>query len=244
MIDHWRSYALSDFLLFAPATYFRQFELMNAALMPLPLLLPPLALAVLLLARSRLAWRGRIAGALLCAFWAGSGFLFLWQRYAAINWAAVWLAAGFAVQIALLLWLAVLRDGLAFAPARPGRTYSWRARLGTLILGYAALGWPLHAPLLGRPWLQAEVVGLAPDPTALATLGLLLMAGGRAATALLALPLVWCAISLLTLWTMEAAEFWPLAAASGIALAALIAARFASDAGAGAGEAGATDRRA
>ena len=37
------------------------------------------------------------------------------------------------------------------------------------------LGHPLLAPALGRPWLQAELLALAPDPSAIATLGFLLL---------------------------------------------------------------------
>jgi hypothetical protein len=65
--------------------------------------------------------------------------------------------------------------------------------------------YPLLAPLLGRAWIQAEIFGVAPDPTAVATIGALLPAKGRIAW-LLALPLLWCAITALTLWTMEAPD--------------------------------------
>jgi hypothetical protein len=49
------------------------------------------------------------------------------------------------------------------------------------------------------------VFGLFPDPTALATLGLVLMAG-RGHWLLLPLPAAWCAIGGATLWMMEAPE--------------------------------------
>ena len=65
--------------------------------------------------------------------------------------------------------------------------------------------YPLLAPLLGRPWTQAEIFGIAPDPTAVAAIGVLLLAKGRIAF-LLVLPLLWCAITALTLWTMEAPD--------------------------------------
>ena len=67
---------------------------------------------------------------------------------------------------------------------------------------YALAIHPLIAPLSGRPWTQAEIFGLAPDPTVIATLGVL-VAAARPNWHLLVLPLLWCAISGLTLWTME-----------------------------------------
>ena len=57
-------------------------------------------------------------------------------------------------------------------------------------------------PLLGRPWAQVELFGLAPDPTVVGTLGLVLLADGRIRWALLAIPLLWCAVTGLTLWAM------------------------------------------
>jgi hypothetical protein len=84
------------------------------------------------------------------------------------------------------------------------------------MLLFAIAGQPLLARLLGRPWSQAEVLGLAPDPTAIGTLGLLLLlrpgevARSTPTRALLlapwAIPLLWCVIGGATLWTMRAPE--------------------------------------
>ncbi|MNC51971.1 hypothetical protein D3C75_1012900 [compost metagenome] len=92
---------------------------------------------------------------------------------------------------------------------------------------FALLGFPLLGPLLGRSWTQAEVFGMAPDPTALATLGVLLLAGGRPAWGLWPLPVAWCLVSGTTLWAMEAPDFAlaPLAALLAVGLAAGGAAR-------------------
>jgi hypothetical protein len=77
---------------------------------------------------------------------------------------------------------------------------------------WAVLGHPWIGLLLGRPWRQAEFVGLAPDPTVLATLALLLLAAPTTAAArrglrlLWVLPLAWCAISAALLATMAASR--------------------------------------
>ena len=79
---------------------------------------------------------------------------------------------------------------------------------GLVLVGWAVLIHPLLAPLAERPWAQAEIIGLAPDPTVFATLGLLLCigppaGGGRVPYELMwALALAWCAISAATLLTM------------------------------------------
>ncbi len=69
-------------------------------------------------------------------------------------------------------------------------------------------------PLFGRSWSQIEVFGVAPDPTAIATLGVLLLASGRVRWELMVLPLLWCAVSGATLLSMDSpAAGIPIAAA-------------------------------
>ena len=73
------------------------------------------------------------------------------------------------------------------------------------VVAFAIGVMPLIAPLAGRSWVQAEVFGVAPDPTAIATLGVLL-AAERPLWGLLAIPLLWCALSGATLWAMGSPE--------------------------------------
>ena len=93
-MDVWSSYALSDFLLFSPQAYFRQFALINETAVPLPLLLHGLAAALLWLSGSSIPWRRRAVLIGLAVLWASSAWLFHWRSYAAINWVAAWFAAG------------------------------------------------------------------------------------------------------------------------------------------------------
>ena len=96
----------------------------------------------------------------------------------------------------------------------------------------AGVAYPAAAPLLGRPWTQAGVFGLAPDPTAIGTLGvLLLLEAGRERRlpgwlraawlgALWTFPVVWCLITGMTLWTLHATEAVIAPAAAALALLA------------------------
>jgi hypothetical protein len=63
---------------------------------------------------------------------------------------------------------------------------------------------------------------VAPDPTVLATLGLLLLGEGRPRWELLAVPVLWCLVSGATLWAMNSAEAWVPPAAALLVLAASI----------------------
>jgi len=212
-MSEWWTYRMSDFLMFAPRTYYRLFELYNSEIWPLQILTIAAGLAALWLVRRGVY--GRIVAGVLAAAWIFVAWAYHWERYATINTAAPYYAAGFAVEALLLTWCGIRRDSLRFnlqpAPIR------W---IGRALVAAGIVLYPLLAPLLGRPWTQAEIFGIAPDATAVATIGTLLLAEGRIA-AFLALPLLWCAISALTLWTMEAPD--AAAPASALVLGAAMA---------------------
>lgn len=197
-MDVWLTYSLSDFLLFSPRTYYRLFELHNAALWPLQLVAVALGLALIVLLHRGGAWRGRAIAAILAACWLWVAWAFLYERYDPINWMARYFAAGFAIQAAVLIVSGVVLNRLAPAAGAAGL-------VGTGIVVFALVVPPLLAPLLGRPWMQMEVFGIAPDPTVAATLGALVGMRG-AQRMLLAIPLAWCAVTGLTLWAMDAPE--------------------------------------
>jgi hypothetical protein len=196
-MSEWWTYSLSDFLLFSPRTYYRLFELYNAAMWPLQILALALGVALLGLLLRDTAWRGRAIAAILAACWLWVAWAYLWQRYDTINWAASYFAVGFAIEALLLIWTGIVRDRLGFlSGAGPV------GAAGLCIFVFALVGYPLIGPLNERPWRQAEIFGLAPDPTAIATLGVL-VAAHRPRWSLLIIPLIWCAISAATLWTMQ-----------------------------------------
>jgi hypothetical protein len=214
-MSEWWTYRAENFLLFSPRVYWRMFELHNAALWPLHLLTLAAGLIIILLIVRRPGIGARWLTFILAMLWIFVGWSFLWQRYATINWAAAYVAPAFAVEGVLLI-VAFLLNGLAFD--RRGPT-GWT---GYLILGFALAGQPLLAPLQGRGWASSEVFGIAPDPTAMATLGVLLLARGRLLPVLLPIPVLWCLLSGLTLQTMGEPQAWAAYAAVALAAAAWI----------------------
>jgi hypothetical protein len=198
-MSEWWTYTLTDFLLFSARTYYRLFELYNVAVWPAQIVTLALGLAILMTIMRRAAWSGRVVAAILAVLWLLVAWAYLLERYDTINWAARYFAIGFVVQAALLAWTGIIRDRLRFDIG--GIT----GRFGLALFLYALIIHPLIAPLAGRPWTQAEIFGLAPDPTAIATLGMLLAARGPRLH-LFAIPLLWCVLTGLTLWTMESPE--------------------------------------
>ena len=213
-MDEWWTYRPRDFLLFSPRTYWRLFELENQAVWPLQILVLLLGAAILVSLFRPRAWADRAIAGTLAAAWVFVGLNFVWMRYAPINWAAAYLVPAFLAEALLLLWFGALRHRLRFA-AKPGLT----GAVGLGLYLYALALHPLVAPGSGRPLTAAELVGIAPDPTAIATLGLLTL-GARGANGLLptVVPYLWCIATAITLRTMGEWEGWIPLAAAGLAL--------------------------
>jgi hypothetical protein len=191
-VSEWWTYKLSDFLLFSPRTYDRLIELYNRSVWPAQVVGLALALAVFGLVASRRSGH-RAAWALLAAAWTWVAVAFLARRYATINWAATYFAWAFGLEAAMLALLAAA--GGRVRVERAGRA---SRAAGLAILVFAAVGHPLVAPLAGRGWAPAEFFGVMPDPTALATIGVLLAARFRGRWGLFVVPILWCIVSALT----------------------------------------------
>ncbi|HEU5304901.1 MAG TPA: DUF6064 family protein [Gemmatimonadales bacterium] len=209
-MQEWWTYTLSDFLLFSPRAYYRLLERHNTQLWPAHLLTLGLGLALLALVGRPAPWQGRIVAGAMAALWAWVGWAFIWRRYVTINWTAAYLVPLFALEALLLAWIGVLRVRLSFDARRGGAS----GPIGIALVVLGLVLYPGLAPLLGRGWRHAEVFGMSPDPTAISTLGLLLLAEGRARWTLMAVPVLWCMLAGATLWAMRSPEAWvPLVAA-------------------------------
>jgi hypothetical protein len=192
-------YSPRDVIHFSAGTYHRLFGLYNAEIFPAQVAGLALTAAAIGLA---IAGRPRMVAAILALCWLWIAWMFHGRHLATIHLGGGFIAVCWAVQAALLAWRGTrLRfDG----PRWPG-----------LALCFVALAEPPLAILAGgRTWAEIELAGTAPDATAIATLGLVLMARGRPAWSLLVLPLAWCAVTGATLWAMrlDAAAMLPWAA--------------------------------
>jgi hypothetical protein len=197
-MQEWWTYSLSDFLLFSPRTYYRLLQRYNEAVWPAQLLTLALGVGILALLRRPSARQRQIIGGILALLWAWIAWGFLWQRYATINWVISYVAPAFVLEALVLLWWGGVRGRLRFQASQ--------SLAGMLGVGLAVVGlllYPLITPLSGRPWSQAEVFGIHPDPTALGTLGLVLLTSGRWSWALLIIPMMWCILSGATLLAMH-----------------------------------------
>jgi hypothetical protein len=216
-MSEWWTYRPGDFLMFSPRVYARLFESVNEAWWPLHLVLLPAGLLGLW---ALVRGRARVALAVGCsASWLLCLAVFVQARYQPINWAAGYLVLPLCLLAALLPLLAWHTRDLA-AVDGPTRHVAWGLAAWALLLH------PLLAPLTGRGWWQAEVVGLAPDPGAIATLAFLLALPPQPGVAwrvlaLLAwlLVLAWCGFNGFMLAAMENLQAGVLIAAAALAVA-------------------------
>ena len=212
-MSEWWTYRLTSFLLFSARTYHRLFELYNQAIWPAQILALATGVAIIALLVGTYRHRDRVIAGLLATCWLWIAWAFLHQRYTQINWVAPWIASAFALQALLLVGLGVFAGQVAFAPRGGARFRIAIALIATVIVGY-----PLLAPLFGRAWTTAEMFGVAPDPTAIATVAALALARGRIRWLLLVVPVLACALGALTQWAMAEPEAIAITAASLLAL--------------------------
>jgi hypothetical protein len=209
-LSEWWTYRPSSFLMFSPRIYWRLFESLNEAWWPLQWV-------VMGAAAAWLAWRVRggrrsldghlVRGAFafIAICWAFTAWAFLFERFVPIFWAATYAVAAFGVQAAGLL-VPALMGGIHLSSRR------WRVRSGTALASWAVLAHPWIGLAFGHPWRQAAFFGLAPDPTVLATLALLLLTEPSTAAArrglwlLWTVPLAWCVFSAAMHGTMAASR--------------------------------------
>jgi hypothetical protein len=196
----WWTYRPADLLMFSPETYYRLFELYNADVWPAQIIGLGAGFTIFVLMFRGPRWRGHAIAALLAAAWLVVAWAYFLERYTSINLAAPYFAWGFFAQAVLTAVSGVLMGRLAFNDPR-----SLTAKAGVALFLLALLLQPLIGPLVGRAWFSVELFGLAPDPTVLATLGVL-VASDRVRWELLVIPVLWCAITGATLWTMGSPE--------------------------------------
>ncbi len=215
-MNDWASYRLQDFIPFTADVYFRLLERMGETFWPLHIVTVALGVAAIGLA---LMGRTQLACVLPAPLWAFVGVAFFIQRYAELNWAGRYAGYAFMAHGVLLAVVALKGFGLDKAP----RPTSPPVLIGLAIALFGLLGMPLIAPLTGDSWSQAQVFGIHADPTAVTTLGLMLVVlRGWVLGAACIVPMLWILVSGLTLQVLGSSLAPVLFAVLAVSLAALV----------------------
>jgi hypothetical protein len=182
---------------FTADVLFASVEAYNRSLWPLHLLAFLLALAAIALTFRPMAHGDRAIAVVLAAAWLWTGTGWFYLRLAAIDFAAPLYAVFFVLEGLLLAWAGLVRGGIAFRfRADPS---GWTG-LGLALA--ALLSYPLADGLVGPGWPGIRLVGLSPGPTAVFTLGLLLLTRGRTPLRLVVVPVLWTLVAGATGWVL------------------------------------------
>lgn len=191
MLSFLNTYSLIDFIPIEPSVYLRLFERINAALWPLPLLtitVGILAMTVMIRCQQEKIWH-KLSWGILAVSWWLVGYQFHFNLLSELNWVGNYFFAFFVVQGLLLLFV----DFFAESKGNSKESF-FEKKLGIVMMAFGIVLYPLISGLTDRSWQSAEIFGIAPDPTCLATLGALLVTC-RCRWWLLIIPITWCLIS-------------------------------------------------
>jgi Family of unknown function (DUF6064) len=170
---------------FTADVYLSLFEAYNSTIWPAQVVAYGLGILALFLTLRPLPAGGRLAFAVLSAFWLWNGIVYHLMYFFQINFAALGFAALFALQGVLFATMAIGgRRSFRFQPDVLG----WS---GALFCLFALVAYPLLGWIAGHGWPRAAAFGVAPAPTVIFTFGMLLMLGGRVSLYLAVIPLLW-----------------------------------------------------
>jgi hypothetical protein len=173
---------------FTVEQFFTVFADYNQSVWPVQWLLRAVAISILLLSISRVAWRDRAICLLLGGLWAWMAVAYHLIHFATINPAAYVFAAFFLTQAALFLWRAMSNRSLKLA-----FRLDFRSVVGIAMVAYALIAYPVLNAWLGHAYPSTPTFG-APCPTTIFTLGVLTIARERRASLLLIVPLLWSVV--------------------------------------------------
>lgn len=171
---------------FTTEQFLNVFRLYNGSFPFMPIVTYAAGIGTLLFAGRDGQRTDRAILSMLGFFWVWNGVAYHIGFFRAINPAAVIFGGLFVLQGVLLLIAAArgrtMRITLGLTP---------KARLGSVFVLYAMVIYPILGHLLGHGYPASPVFGMAPCPTTIFTIGVLLLARGNVPVYLLVVPLLW-----------------------------------------------------
>ena len=206
---------------FTRAEFLEVFARYHGAVGPAPVIAFVLAVVVIVSSFARPGAHVRLVSLLLATLWIWAGIVYHLHFFAPINPVARLFAAMFVLQAGLFLWEGVVRQRLSIQPA----TGSMESRvLGSLIVFYAMVGYPLVGLLVGHTYPRSATFGL-PCPTVIYTLGVLVWARRPWPLSLVVIPAVWALIGAVGAAQLGMWEDFGLPAASTVVVLVLLRSR-------------------
>lgn len=186
---------------FTIAQFLGVFAAYNAAIWPLQIITLGLGLVVVAALWRKWPIAARLVPAILAFMWAENGVGYHALFFATINPAAPLFAAFFMAQAILFAASAMSPTGLRFETGR-----QWRTALGETFVVYVIAIYPVIGIWAGHGMMKGPILGVAPCPTTIFTLGLLLMARGIWVVWLGIIPFLWSLIGIAAAWQLGIPE--------------------------------------
>ncbi len=171
---------------FTAEQFFEIFAAWNNAIWPFQWFAYALGVLALLLLFRRKRYSTRYILLILASMWIVNGVGYHWMFFSRINPLAWLFAVAFLLQAFLLLSFAMLGLRIRIVP-----TWDMRTLTGLGLALYAMLIYPLLGQALGHVFPAAPAFGVAPCPTTIFTIGLLLLGSWRTSRWLLLIPAIW-----------------------------------------------------
>lgn len=186
---------------FTEDQFFGIFEIYNRAIWPAQIAAYMLGALAIGFAFSRAPYRGRLISAVLAIFWLWMGIAYHWVYFSAINDAAHLFGFMFILQGLLFAWFGVIKGRPSFA--FQNNLSGWA---GVVLILYAMAVYPLIGVTLGHGYPKSPMFGVAPCPTTIFTLGLLLWASAAVPWTLIVVPILWTVIGFTAAFLLDVKE--------------------------------------
>lgn len=193
------------------------FAAYNAAICPAQLVAFVLGVLAITALWRRWPIAARLIPAILALMWVVNGIGYHYLFFATINPAAPLFALFFVVQAVLFSVCALLPTALRFVTGRDVRTV-----FGAAILIYAIAVYPIIGLWAGHGLMKGPMFGVAPCPTTIFTIGMLMMARGPWVPWLAIIPFLWSLVGLAAAWQLSIPEDIALPVAGVVLLLALL----------------------
>jgi Family of unknown function (DUF6064) len=197
------------------------FAAYNAAIWPAQIVADVLGLVAVAAVWSARPIASRLNLAILALMWALNGIGYQFLFFSTINPAAHVFAGFFILEAILFAASAVAAKALRFEIGR-----DFRSLTGLAAILYAMLIYPILGIQAGHGLMAGPMFGVAPCPTAIFTIGMLLLMRGRWVVWLSIIPLLWSLVGLPAVLQLDIPEDIALPVAGLILLLVLAADTF------------------
>jgi hypothetical protein len=171
---------------FTRSEFLDVFATINLAVWPLQIVAVILGLASIGLLFVPADWTDRCIAAVLAAIWLFTGIVYHWLYFSAINPLARLFGVLFVFAGVIFAVEGAFRGRIRFTFSRGLRT-----ALALLFVVYGLVVYPLVGLLATDPWPDTPLFGVAPCPTTIFTLGMLLIARHGRLWLLAMVPVLW-----------------------------------------------------